>query len=156
MKKTNERLQRIIFFIAGALISFAAVRIYDAHMEAIEWRDKQVGMYISPFVAEIKQSEAISEPEIDINEVVRRVRILESSNGSAGFALTCKRLGLSNDYGYGLPHCFDSHEEATATVEDWFERKLKIMSLEESLCYYQSGYIVEDCEYYQKYLRLQE
>jgi len=154
MKKTNEKLQRIIFFIAGAVISFSIIRVYDSNIKSVEWQDNQIGIYVSPFVAETKQPEPISEPEIDINEVVRRVRILESSNGTAGLAVTCKNRGLSNEYGYNPPKCHNSHEELTTKVKNWFERKLAVMTLNESLCFYNLGIQMNSCDYVNKFNNL--
>lgn len=90
-----------------------------------------------------------------IDTVVRKVYQLESSGGKND---GCRKQGLYNGYGYAQSkhtwNCFSSHEEVTQKVKAWFEKRVPVMGLSTSLCYYQSGYKTQDCEYYQKFLKI--
>jgi hypothetical protein len=56
-------------------------------------------------------------------------------------------LNTSNEYGYNPPTCYSSHEQLTTIVEEWFDRKLKTMTLEEALRLYSgNSYGVEKLE----------
>lgn len=90
-----------------------------------------------------------------IVDVVRKVYQLESSSGKND---GCREKGLYNGYGYRQNKkewkCFGSHEEVTKYVTDLFAERIPVMGLSTSLCYYQSGYKTQDCEYYQKFLKI--
>ena len=71
----------------------------------------------------------------------------------------CKNRGYGyNGYGYGQStyawNCFDTFEEVTDKVDKWFEVQLKTKTIPQALCYYNTGHVVSDCIYYQKYLSL--
>lgn len=111
-------------------------------------------------VASTTASVVISMPEsivpaIDINQVVYTVYGLESSYGKND---SCKRQGKVNGYGYGVyggkVACYATHGEVTRIVEQWFEKRLKTMSLSQALCLYNRGQRMNDCAYYQNYLKL--
>lgn len=104
-----------------------------------------------------KQDETTAKPDqaLPLQDIVYKVYRLESS---AGVNDGCRAKGLFNGYGYRQNKrewkCFGSHEEVTKYVTDLFAERIPKMGLSTALCYYQSGYKVADCEYYQKFLAL--
>ena len=100
------------------------------------------------------------EPVLSLDEIVRRVSILESNAGANtnphALHNVCADRGGSNIYGYGgmaLMICFDTAEEATARVKRWFQEHFdEGMSLRESLCYYNLGIRTETCEYAENFM----
>ena len=96
---------------------------------------------------------------VKVSEVVDRIWQLESSRGKArvGLGVFCEHLGMSNEYGYGGMEkkiCFRNHKEATAMVHLWFNTQLETKTLEQSICYYNTGRPIDDCEYLRKYILL--
>lgn len=79
------------------------------------------------------------ETALSIEEIVRRILILESSNGVNNFS-KCEAIGKFNRSGYGIHSgkylCFDTKEEEEKTIGEWFKKRLKTMSLEEALVKY--------------------
>ena len=151
----------MLAFITGILIGGIGVK----NMLTPSWHSQQLKFngseFISPqpldelnIVKPVEAKEKPSKPTYDIDAIVSKVRVLESSNGTAGLALTCKKLGMSNEYGYAPPKCYDSHEQLTQIVYNWFDKRLDNMGLAGSLCYYNKGLLLDDCEYYQKFLEL--
>lgn len=88
---------------------------------------------------------------IKIQDVVYRVYRLESSGGRND---SCRNRGLFNGYGYIPGQCYASHEEVTGLVTAWFEREIPKKGLVGALCYYNTGRVLETCDYYKNYLKL--
>lgn len=88
----------------------------------------------------------------DIQLIVSRVYRLESSGGKND---SCRAKGTYNGYGFAPGTCYKTHEIVEAKVTDWFNTKLQTLDLPTALCYYNIGYKVSDCTYYQNYLKLQ-
>ena len=92
----------------------------------------------------------------DVHKVARKIYGLESSFGKFD---TCRQQGQYNGYGYGqnsdIWNCFESFEIVTGKVEAWIQDKLaKNYTLAETLCTYNVGKKVEDCDYYKNFLAL--
>jgi hypothetical protein len=120
----------------------------------IERRSNEI---VSPLPAIAPTPTAVPKKEISnsIEKLVEFVRLAESSGGKAksGLHLSCREIGRTNEYGYRRAErfCFNSEEEAAATVADWFQRSLKVRGVAESLCRYNTGYAVPDCKYAKSY-----
>lgn len=92
--------------------------------------------------------EALSLPPSDnIDLIVEKTRWLESQNGTKGLALSCKKRGLSNEYGYRANEnfCFNNHEEATKEVKRWFTEKLSVMDIKTACCLYTGNGKIKNC-----------
>lgn len=103
-----------------------------------------------------KEIEEVKIEGPDVKEIVKKVYRLESSGGKND---SCKIPGKVNGYGFGVyggkSPCFDSHEEVTALVEDWFQKRLdRGMTVGQAACLYNTGTASDDCPYYQKFLSL--
>lgn len=98
---------------------------------------------------ESQDSTGSEKPRLSSSQIVERIRQIESNNGQAGLAVTCKSRGMSNEYGYNPPNCYASHEQLTTIVEEWFDRKLKTMSLEEALELYSGDSQTYVAKFYQ-------
>jgi len=106
-------------------------------------------------VTVIKVTETKVE-KIKISEIIDKIWTLESSRGQApaGLHVYCKNQGMSNEYGYGgmaLKLCFRNHKEATAMIHLWFNQQLETKSVEQALCYYNTGRADNNCEYLKAY-----
>jgi len=88
-------------------------------------------------------------------DILRRIYQLESSSGRND---SCRQQGKYNGYGFGQNtftwNCFNSLEEVEAKVANWFEENLKDKSLSQALCYYNTGYVFDECPYSWKYASL--
>ena len=113
------------------------------------------------FTNETKQAEAEELPVIaepvgpNIDEIVSKVYQLESSSGQND---GCKARGMVNGYGWHQSKfdwkCYKTHDEVKGYVTDWFKDKLENMTVEESLCYYNTGKVQSTCDYLEKYNEL--
>jgi len=102
-------------------------------------------------------SAKIVEPKPDIHKIVRAIYGLESTWGRHDEY--CRSRGQWNGYGYAQNGttiaCFDSFEIVTNKVTAWIQDKLdKDWSVAKTLCYYNKGIELDDCDYYQDYLSL--
>src|SRR5579885_1434263 len=63
----------------------------------------------------------------------------------------CKAQGKFNGFGYAQSkfgyQCFDSLKEVATKVSNWFTEKLQIMTVDQALCYYNTGKHLDTCEY---------
>lgn len=104
---------------------------------------------------EVDNKPSASPPSNQIEKIVDKVYILESSGGKND---SCKQKGKFNGFGYAQSTfswvCYDSHEEVRNLVEKWFEKHLETKTLAQSLCYYNQGIPSGDCGYYKKFLAL--
>lgn len=57
-------------------------------------------------------------------EIADYIHFRESNRGSApkGLHITCKSKGLSNEYGYNPPKCYDNNDQVRLIVIDWIKR----------------------------------
>ena len=92
----------------------------------------------------------------DIETIVSKIHILESSRGKRNFP-KCKSKGLFNEYGFGTYgknyKCFQKGMDREA-VKDWFEDKLETKSVSQAVCLYNEGASKKDCRYYRDYLSI--
>jgi hypothetical protein len=67
---------------------------------------------------------------------------------------SCRSKGLFNGFGYGLPSCYSSPTEIASIVSNWLYRHIQVkgLTLQQSLCLYQSGFIQDNCPYVSKVL----
>lgn len=149
-----------------AVNSFFSTRYFTFHspiiiQAPIQLHTRKTEIIVKEIIKESTQSAQPSTPIAqvdDLDAIVAKVHMLETTRGKAptGKHVTCKNKGMSNEYGYRAHenYCFSTHEEATATVKDWFKRSLEKRSLAASLCRYNIGTPTEDCQYYQEYKKL--
>lgn len=94
----------------------------------------------------------LSQPNGDL---LWRVYGLESQFGKLD---NCRKSGMFNGFGFKQHSknwiCYTSFKEVVSDVSDWFVDQLKTKSIPESLCFYNTGNQIKNCEYYQKYLQI--
>jgi hypothetical protein len=124
------------------------------------WEDKQLILTEADFMrsstvyAKTQTPQNVAQPvqhSPQVLEILRIIRIKESSNGTKGLAITCKKFGKSNEYGYNVPHCYNSHEELTELIAKTFEKRLQELSLPQAICRYNTGKVLDDCPYWRDY-----
>lgn len=97
-----------------------------------------------------------SNDTADIETIVTKIHILESSQGKHNFP-KCKSKGLFNEYGFGTYgknyKCFQKGMDREA-VKDWFEDKLETKSVSQAVCLYNEGANKKDCPYYRDFLSI--
>jgi len=92
------------------------------------------------------------------DEIVAIIYKLESSGGKFD---PCVRDNLGyNGFGYAPGNCYSNHEQVRGYVAKWVQNKLdQGMTVAQTLCYYNlgkpNGQLLNNCEYYQNYVRLQ-
>lgn len=90
-----------------------------------------------------------SAPGIITDVVLDKIYQLESSQGKYD---ACRTLGLYNGYGYNPGQCFKSENEAREKVKWQLEKYFEWgMNLSTALCYYNTGLIIETCDYLSKF-----
>lgn len=146
-----------------AINSFFSKHYFTFHspviiQSPIQLHNREVIQMLSPTPEPTPSATPQVQVMDDLDSIVSKVHMLETTQGKAptGKHVTCRNKGMSNEYGYRAHEnfCFNTHEEATATVKDWFKRSLEKRSLAASLCRYNIGTPVEDCTYYQEYKKL--
>ena len=160
LKQNIERFLIYVFALIGMLatLNFAI----NTFREAGEWYfNKPVGI-VAPAVvhAESVGSSSVNSEDRGeatplsppLDEIIDRIGFIESNNGQTGHAKTCKEKGLSNNYGYNLPTCFQTDEEAREAVK-WQLKKYaeEGLDLNTSLCRYNTGERQADCDYAKKF-----
>ena len=157
LKRTQRRQNTAILFIA-TVTACLFCQVVGYELDA-----KHHNSIISP----VGQAQAI-EPApvteyqtIDLLEMLDGIHMLESSRGKAKIGLQgyCEAQGLSNEYGYGgmkMKLCFRNHNEARGRVLLWLAEKMEQFNNNPglTLCYYNLGEKVTDCQYYQDYLSI--
>lgn len=102
-----------------------------------------------------KGTKSSSEKD-DIETIVTKIHILESSQGKRNFP-KCKSKGLFNEYGFGTYgknyKCFQKGKDREA-VKDWFEDQLETKTVSQAVCLYNEGASKKDCRYYREYLSI--
>lgn len=98
--------------------------------------------------------------EAGFAEPIEKMWKLESSEGLApnGHHQDCNRIGKTNDFGYfkggNRNYCFNSFEESVQEVDNWLGEQLQRYTLGQALCYYNTGLVLDNCEYYENYQTL--
>ncbi len=69
----------------------------------------------------------------------------------AGLHDSCRPNGY-NGFGYGQEStgnypCYTSLKEIATIVSNWFTNHLKTMTVKEALCFYNTGRVMDDCDY---------
>lgn len=63
----------------------------------------------------------------------------------------CKTQSLFNGFGFGQNksgyYCYSSLREIATKVSSWFVSHLKTMTVKQALCYYNTGKILNTCDY---------
>ena len=103
----------------------------------------------------VKQEVEETPSPTPLDEVMDKIAILESGNGK-NQPTYCTSRGLTNKYGYGVYGdkitCFETDEEARATISLWFKNKVDSgLALEECLCLWNTGSATNSCDYLEKF-----
>ena len=137
-------MQIIIDYLAGMKILLLSLMIAlsivsDSHAKTAIYKDTRS-----------------SSKQDDIETIVSKIHILESSQGKHNFP-KCRSKGLFNEYGFGTYgknyKCFQKGKDREA-VKDWFEDKLETKSISQAVCLYNEGASKKDCPYYRDYLSI--
>lgn len=146
--------------VLSSAITYFGLQDYHFYREmASERLTDPIVLEVEAHEPVIKEATPAAEPVVDkvvdLNEVVDKVAMLESSGGKYGLAKTCRDKGQYNDWGYLIEPgwCFDDYEEGRETIKKWFIKHMvkERMSLEESLCHYNIGTVTNSCEYASNY-----
>jgi hypothetical protein len=94
-----------------------------------------------------------------ITSILNKIHGLESTWGKAlsGHHIYCRNLGLWNEYGYDPAgkFCFKDKDDADQILIENFTGQIsKGWTEAKILCYYNTGYKLDDCEYYRKSLTI--
>ena len=151
-----QRLLKEILVIAGILFILNSAVAYAKTVDI--FKTKTVLIELNADV--VSRADTVSDDKIDVMgvresqaveplaHIVDKIFILESSGGKKD---SCHRLGLHNDFGFGIygdrEDCYDTTAEVREKVSEWFENKLKSYSMNEALCGYNTGSFVESCKY---------
>jgi hypothetical protein len=86
-----------------------------------------------------KEEKSDNSPSVVVlNKIIDRIAEVETGNGKdlSGKHGKCVQRGLDNTWNYNPGACYKDKEETRRIVEDWFDRKLKIMDLKSALHLY--------------------
>jgi len=94
------------------------------------------------------------------SKVITGIWTLESNRGNypTGFAKYCESLGKSNEFGFD-PYghtCFDNFEASVNRVENWLVDVMQELSLDQTLCFYNTGIASDSCIYSKNYHSLEK
>ena len=135
-------------FLVGLLTAGTFIKAFD-YFRSIN----QPTELLSPL------SDILPPPTVLANEIKKEdtrwwrlykiVRLQESSNGSRGLAVTCKKNGMVNDIGY-LPYkgfCFPTLGDQEMTFANWINKRFNYDGLTENqlLCLWNTGKPYKTC-----------
>jgi len=158
----------ISWVIFWAVLAGAGWTYTINNMDSI-WEAKTVTVFnASPALADtgttqekFEDNEAASAASVpgeflayNAEEITKVVYELETNSGKNGTDQGCHAKGLHNGYGFAPGSCYESDAETGKLVEKWFEKQLKTKTLAQSLCFYNMGKVLDDCDYYQNYLKI--
>jgi hypothetical protein len=146
----------IVFVLAGM---FGAAAALEAYADWRAWHQYQSPIVIRNFVYAIDKPEIqilspIAEPVVPektdmeiieqykLSPLLKTVYFLESTSGKND---GCKDEGKFNGYGYAQSKtswkCYDSFEQVTERVNEWYEERLSTNgnNIIEAVCYYNTG-----------------
>lgn len=148
----------LVLYLLNTLIGLVAkVDIMELTHANLALAGKEVVIYNKAGGVEVAQAaSAATQPEekekTPIEDIVSKIHKLESSGGKND---GCKNKGLYNGYGYAQNeftwNCYKTQDEAKSYVVAWFEKNLKDKTIAEAVCYYNTGIVSDDCEYYNKF-----
>lgn len=154
-KRSTLRLKLALTMSAIALTVAGYNYVMTPHWETIFVRVKSP---VKVYAAEEPMVEA--DPiEDEGRNFLRRVRILESSNGTntnpQALHNICKARGKVNTIGYGGMHgidgelfCFDSAEQEAGKAMSWYREHRETMSEGEAYCVWNIGVQTDTCPYW--------
>ena len=148
-----------IYLTVIVLLLCVSTVIWNGWLEAVKSLESvwmQLVPQYTPIEWKAPKIEAVSLTGPTKDEIVWRIYGLESSYGKND---GCKRQGKFNGFGFGQHEsdwqCFNTFEEASNAVHNW------IASMQEQgydiptmICYYNTGKLISNCSYYQKFLVL--
>ena len=140
MGKTYKKAQKLAFAVVLMQLVLVSVYAYIVNSPFMRVFDKKV-IYVQNEAK--KTTEVKNEAKKDnTRELVDLIHFRESNNGTAtnGLHITCKNKGLSNEYGYNPPKCYNDNETLKKIVEDWvIDHKKQGLTDDELLMHYSNG-----------------
>ena len=173
VKKQKGRAKR--YFILIALLALVGAGFYGAY-KINQFFDSHKLVFQTPVQSpvlivkrEIPVAQATSsEVVIDPKELSEKDLVLSQENGGLlwrvygiesqfGKLDNCRKSGLFNGFGFKQNSkqwvCYKTFDEVVTAADQWFTDH-KDMGVPQSLCYYNLGQQVKNCDYYQKYLNI--
>lgn len=158
----RNRYYAMSTILMTALVGFVGISEFK------NWElNRVIDMYplrtVSTAYAYEKTVEVVKTEILPISQIVEGIHHLESGRGTNNnpnaLHNICKAQGKSNEYGYGgmrLKICFEDEKTAKARVTLWVVEHLEKFegNVAMTMCYYNLGQKVNDCEYYQNYLKI--
>ena len=149
-----------ILVIVGVIIG-GAINLTVPDYMSINFRPDN--MFEAPEPSPIPPATRVEAAETTPNiiKLVDYIWQAESCRGECNTKLSlqryCEGRGMWNELGYGgmdLRKCFRNQKEGWGHVTDWIRRHLNKYDGDEArtLCRYNLGKSLNDCEYYQNYL----
>lgn len=143
----------LVIGISGTICFYEGRGLYQDYMDTIQYGQKTAIHIINKVEAEEVKEVVKVDP---LDGVLDKIQMLESSGGKNDEK--CHRIGGHNSYGYaqgsGRNMCLNSDEDVRELVRGWFRDKLKVYSLEQSVCLYNLGLAVDNCQYLTKFKQL--
>ena len=156
--KINKTKLALSLIIVLLLLMVSGI-IWNGWLEAIKslesvWTD--LTPEYTPIEWKAPRIEDISVKGLSKDEIVWRIYGLESSYGKND---GCKRQGKFNGFGFGQHEtdwqCFKTFEEASQAVHNWVaSMQAQGYDMPTLVCYYNTGKLISNCSYYQKFLAL--
>jgi len=138
------------------VVNFSFSIIHSANSTEREFKYKKVDSVVTAVLydeALIQREETLfpSGERIEMYlvypELLLKIYKAESSSGKND---SCRKKGKFNGYGYAPGSCYDSFEEITSIVDDWLIENIEQYGVERSLCRYNTGKPIDDCDYLKK------
>jgi hypothetical protein len=160
--KENGRitLLSVIPFILVLAVILGTMTLLEWYADWRSWHEYQSPVVLrNPVYAVARKKPEILSPVVEVEDektksdmeiieqyrlapVLKSIYFLESTSGKND---GCKDEGKFNGYGYAQSttswRCYDSFEDVTSRVNEWFEDRLSNNgnNLVESVCYYNTG-----------------
>ncbi len=152
--KISKEVKKLCVIVVFAEFLLSGVVYYVCQNNTILGLFQTKTVYIEVVKAKtIEPTEKQSDSVVD--KIVKYIHLKESTNGTAkaGLHKTCESKGLSNEYGYNPPQCYNSNGLVIELVKQFIEQRLaKGFSEQETLCIYNTGMSRSgDCDYTKDY-----
>ena len=155
--RTFLAILMLVIGATGTICYYEGMDLYRDYQQAMVWvaqYESRHGELGTVHIALAQEAEPAPEVKNeasgpDLNQVISKIQMLESSGGVNDDK--CHRIGGHNSYGFGQGSgknlCLESDEAVGKLVRSWFETELAKRPLNQAVCLYNTGLAQDTCKY---------
>lgn len=139
-QKAKKEAFKLSFAVVVAEVVMVGIYVLAVNSGIMQWFEHKT-VYIEIAKADTKELKDTKE-DLNVNKIIDYIHFKESTNGTAkvGLNKTCELKGLSNEYGYNPPACYNNNETVIQLIKDFIKNKTaQGFNERELLCIYNTG-----------------